>query len=425
MHKPVKKNNNTENITEQTIVKRRRIDPLDDTGYTEISVAVLGSVDSGKSTLIGTIVGDTLDDGNGLSRRIVFVHPHERETGRTSDVSYQYMKDEHSKRIITFVDLAGHEAYLKTTVSGLMSNHPDIAFVCISDKITKMTKEHMGLCVATGIPFVVLFTKIDFLPQEITAGLINNVKRILMNLGKKFYNITKAGDIDLCLAHKDNIIPYIKISNKTGIGLDMIRLLYQKYPKRERKYINGFAVEHIYTVQGRGTVVSGFTGIDITKGDSLFLGPFSSGNFIQVRVKSIHNDYRFDIDTLSSFKRGCLCIDVSSKDKSQMHKGMILSKTLPNNVCKKFTAKVKILHHHTTIRVGYQAYANCGMIKEPVRFNQILSLDGNILDTIRSGDEVNIQMEFLNRYNYVEKNQVLVFREGTTRAVGYIISAEN
>jgi len=411
--------------TNTHVIKKRKTEPIDDNGYTEISVAVIGSVDSGKSSTIGTIVSNMLDDGNGLSRSIVFTHQHEHDTGRTSDISYQYIKDDESKRIITFVDLAGHEMYLKTTVSGLVSNHPDFAFICVSDKITKMTKEHMGLCIATGIPFVVLFTKVDYIPPQITDQLILTIRKILANLHKKFFNISNEDDLRLCINYSGTIIPFIKTSNKTGVGLDLVRSVFRKYPKRERKYVNGFAIEHIYTVLGRGTVVSGFTGVEISRGEQLYLGPFNNGDFIQVRVKSIHNDYRYDIDKLNSFKRGCLCIDISAKDKSKMRKGMILSKNLPKNICKKFTAKVRILHHHTTIKPGYQVYANCGMIREPVRFNKIYDLENKELDTVRSGDYILVEMEFLNRYNYIEKDQMLIFREGTTRAVGYIISLEN
>ena len=406
-------------------LRKRRVEPIDDTGYEEISVAVLGSVDSGKSTLIGTLVTETLDDGNGSTRSIVFTHPHERSSGRTSDISYQHLKNEKNKRIITFVDLAGHESYLKTTVAGLISNHPDFAFICISDKITKMTKEHIGLCISTGIPFVLLFTKIDFIPEQITTDLINSIRRILAFTKRKMFQVIKEENIDLCLKNKETMIPFIKMSNKSGANLDMIKYAFSKFPKRKRDYVNGFAIENIYNVQGRGTVVSGFTGIEVDRGDLLYLGPFKTGIFTQVRVKSIHNDYRFDIEKLAPSKRGCLCIDITSKDKGLLRKGMVLCKKTPNNVCKKFTAHVKILHHSTTIKPGYHVFANCGMIREPVIFRQIYKLDGQeINDAIRSGDEIKVNMEFMNNCYYLEKGQLLVFREGTTRAVGKILELE-
>lgn len=43
----------------------------------EIGIAVVGSVDSGKSTLIGTLISNKLDDGNGSNRALVSAHNHE------------------------------------------------------------------------------------------------------------------------------------------------------------------------------------------------------------------------------------------------------------------------------------------------------------------------------------------------------------
>ena len=105
-----------------------------------IRVAVVGNVDAGKSTMIGTLTSSLLDDGRGSSRTSIMKHRHEIESGRTSTASTHLMgfrstgqaiagkdpvranrrksEDEiarESYRVITLMDLAGHEKYLKTT----------------------------------------------------------------------------------------------------------------------------------------------------------------------------------------------------------------------------------------------------------------------------------------------------------------------
>ena len=105
-----------------------------------IRIAVVGNVDAGKSTLIGTLVSSSLDDGRGKSRTSIMKHRHEIESGRTSTATTHLMgfrssgqpiagrdqirankrkgEDEiarESYRVITLMDLAGHEKYLKTT----------------------------------------------------------------------------------------------------------------------------------------------------------------------------------------------------------------------------------------------------------------------------------------------------------------------
>lgn len=104
-----------------------------------IRVAVVGNVDAGKSTMIGTLTSSMLDDGRGSSRTSIMKHRHEIESGRTSTASSHLMgfrstgqaiagkdtmrarrksEDEvarESYRVVTLMDLAGHEKYLKTT----------------------------------------------------------------------------------------------------------------------------------------------------------------------------------------------------------------------------------------------------------------------------------------------------------------------
>ena len=105
-----------------------------------LRVAVVGNVDAGKSTMIGTLTSSLLDNGRGSSRTSIMKHRHEIESGRTSTASTHLMgfrstgeaiagndsvranrrktEDEiarESFRVITLMDLAGHEKYLKTT----------------------------------------------------------------------------------------------------------------------------------------------------------------------------------------------------------------------------------------------------------------------------------------------------------------------
>ena len=52
----------------------------------EVRVAIIGNVDSGKSTMVGVLTRSMLDDGRGLARSKVFKHNHEEATGRTSSI---------------------------------------------------------------------------------------------------------------------------------------------------------------------------------------------------------------------------------------------------------------------------------------------------------------------------------------------------
>ena len=57
----------------------------------EIRVAVIGNVDSGKSTLVGCLTKNIKDDGRGYARKFVFYYQHESETGRTSSIAEEIL----------------------------------------------------------------------------------------------------------------------------------------------------------------------------------------------------------------------------------------------------------------------------------------------------------------------------------------------
>ncbi|MGH0190338.1 UNVERIFIED_CONTAM: hypothetical protein FKN15_044126 [Acipenser sinensis] len=128
---------------------RRRVGEAD---FLEVRVAVVGNVDAGKSTLLGVLTHGELDNGRGFARQKLFRHKHEMESGRTSSVgndilgfdqrgavvnlpdghggSLDWTKIcERSAKVITFIDLAGHEKYLKTTVFGMTGHLPDFCML--------------------------------------------------------------------------------------------------------------------------------------------------------------------------------------------------------------------------------------------------------------------------------------------------------
>ncbi|CAK69640.1 unnamed protein product (macronuclear) [Paramecium tetraurelia] len=134
-------------------------------------LAIIGNVDSGKSTLVGVLTKGILDDGRGGARERVFNYKHEKENGRTSSVAQEIMGfDENlkqvlperfnqnknkywsqvvekSEKIVTFLDLCGHEKYLKTTIFGLVAMIPDYSLIIVGANmgVSKMTREHLGV----------------------------------------------------------------------------------------------------------------------------------------------------------------------------------------------------------------------------------------------------------------------------------------
>lgn len=174
----------------------------------ELRICVVGNVDSGKSTSLGVLTKDILDDGRGKARVNLFKHKHELESGRTSSIGYEIMGfDEtgrvitptslgkskiqwddvclNASKVITFIDLAGHARYLKTTVAGMTGNAPDFVMLIVGSNsgIIGMTKEHLALALALQVPVFVIITKVDMCPTNILEETIKQVTKILRSSG--------------------------------------------------------------------------------------------------------------------------------------------------------------------------------------------------------------------------------------------------
>ena len=72
-----------------------------------------------------------------------------------------------SSKVLTFVDLAGHEKYLKTTVFGLTGHLPDFCLIVVGSNagVIGMAKEHLGLALALNLPVMCVVTKV----RQLTA----------------------------------------------------------------------------------------------------------------------------------------------------------------------------------------------------------------------------------------------------------------
>ena len=154
---------------------------------------------------MGVLTKGIFDDGRGAARERVFNYKHEKENGRTSSVAQEimgfdknlvqvlperyianknrYWKEviEKSSKIVTFLDLCGHEKYLKTTIFGLVAMVPDYSMIIIGANmgISKMTREHLGISLFLKIPFLIILTKVDIAPDNVLKELIDNLKALL------------------------------------------------------------------------------------------------------------------------------------------------------------------------------------------------------------------------------------------------------
>jgi len=392
----------------------------------EIRIASIGNVDSAKSTTISVIANNILDDGRGSARSKMLKHPHEKKSGRTSSITQHYIKTK--EKIIGFIDLAGHERYLKTTVSGLNGFFIDYAMITIGfDRgLVGMAKEHLAIALALKIPLFVVLTKLDIAKEHKRINLKKQLKKLFKHpfAGQKeveYVNDSNIKSLITNYSHTYNKIPIFEISNTRGDNIENLRnfILSLKYYNQIGNQITDnpkFIIDDRFKIKGIGIVISGIAKEGVFKKDeSYYLGPFN-GKFKKVVIKSIHGNFKNFVDYLAAGQGGCFNIKcIEKKDEinfNHIKKGLILTK-YPFSI-KKFRAKVSILHHPTTIKLNYQPTIHCGTVRQTAKIYKMSK------ELVRTGDSAIVDFEFLFKPEYIEIGQKIVFRDGRTKGVGII-----
>jgi len=420
--------------------KRKGEDPIC------VNVALLGNVDAGKSTLKGVLISNELDDGNGKAMEKVARYLHEIKSRRTSSVTVHalgfdtdgkvvneslshYNEAEvflRSRKIVFLIDLAGHERYIKTTLAGLMGHSPDYAAIIIAANAGTVGtfKEHLGIALALNLPVFAVITKIDLSPHGITEKTLNEVERYLKLPGVSKIPFIIKNTSDVVIAAKNmpysRVTPIFMISNVNGTGITLLKSFLDLLPPRIRWVERGnypfmAYIDEKFNVSGVGLVVSGLVEQGRVKSEStLDMGPFSDGTFRRVRVKSIQTNRVFAEEAYAGSDAAFALAGVSY---DEVRKGMILADTsLSPRASLGFVAKIRVLHHPTTIRVGYTPVVHVHTIRQAckiIRMNK---------ETLRSGDADEVEMMFTIRPEFIRTGDTFIFREGRARGLGIILS---
>lgn len=434
----------------------------------EIRVAVIGNVDAGKSTMLGVLTNSQLDDGRGKARIGLFRHKHEMESGRTSSIGQETLafngegevliegggRRNHprdsinplSHKVINFMDLAGHERYLKTTMYGLTGYAPDYAMLMVGANagMIGMAKEHLALAFALSTPTFVVITKIDMAPPAVLEGNIRILTKLLKGSSCRKTPVLIKTKEDMMLAIENfisqRLCPIFQVSNVTGDGLDILKDFLHLLPCEisASRYgdANGdveFQITEDYTVPGSGTVVAGTLISGTVKlGQTLFLGPDQSGKYVQCTIKGIQRK-RMQVD--HAYPGQCASFALKKINRSIITKGMVLiSKNLAidapvnSHSCMEFEAEVIILFHSTTLVPNYQAMMHCGVIRQTVMLKEIITIQDNHSTTsttndknlIRTGDRAIVRFRFIKSPQFMKIGSRLIFREGRTKGVGKV-----
>jgi len=226
-----------------------------------VNIGTIGHVDHGKTTLTAAITavlavkGDTeLMDYDAIDNA-----PEERERGIT--IATSHVEYETDNRHYAHVDCPGHADYVKNMITGAAQMDGAILVIAATDGPMAQTREHILLSKQVGVPYIVVFlNKEDQLDEEDKEEMLELVEMEVRELLSEYD--FPGDDTPIVAGSAFQALEEAK-TGTLGVWSEKILELmdavdaYIPEPKRETDKDFLMAIEDIFTIQGRGTVVTG------------------------------------------------------------------------------------------------------------------------------------------------------------------------
>ena len=219
-----------------------------------LNVGTMGHIDHGKTTLtaaITKVLSERVAGNNFTEFENIDKAPEERERGITINIAH--VEYETEARHYAHVDMPGHADYIKNMITGAAQVDGAILVVSAADGPMPQTREHVLLARQVGVPsIVVALNKVDMVDDEELLDLVELEVRELLDV----YNFP--GDE----------VPVVKVSalkalEGDGEAADQVMELmnqvdtYVPEPTRELDKPFLMPIEDVFSITGRGTVVTG------------------------------------------------------------------------------------------------------------------------------------------------------------------------
>nr|WP_314443222.1 elongation factor Tu [uncultured Sphingomonas sp.] len=228
-----------------------------------VNIGTIGHVDHGKTSLTAAITKVLAEEG--LSQKVDFANidkaPEERERGIT--ISTAHVEYETKNRHYAHVDCPGHADYVKNMITGAAQMDGAILVVSAADGPMPQTKEHILLAAQVGVPTMVVFlNKVDQVDDPELLELVElEIREELSKRGFDGDNIPIVAGSALAVLEDSN-----EEIGKQAI-LKLMEAVDTWIPQPERPLDKAFLmpIEDVFSISGRGTVVTGRVETGIVK----------------------------------------------------------------------------------------------------------------------------------------------------------------
>jgi elongation factor Tu len=379
-----------------------------------VNVGTIGHVDHGKTTLTAAITYVLSKKGlaNFIGYDQIDKAPEERDRGITINITH--VEYETEKRHYAHVDCPGHADYIKNMITGAAQMDGAILVVSAADGPMPQTREHVLLARQVNVPYIVVFlNKADMVDDPELIELVELEVRELLN--KYDY----PGDdvpviVGSALGALQDDPKWIKSIEELLDAMDN----YIPTPEREVDKPFLMAIEDVFTISGRGTVVTGRVERGRLKvGDEVEIVGLSDE--IKKTVVTGIEMFRKTLDeAVAGDNIGVLLRGIG---KDEVERGQVLAQPGTITPHKKFKAQVYILSkeeggRHTPFFKGYR----------PQFYMRTADITGTVVELpegqemVMPGDNVEMVVELMEPVAIEEQMRFAIREGGKTVGAGVV-----
>ena len=381
-------------------------------GKPHLNIGTIGHVDHGKTTLTAAIT--SILSKRGQAEYVEFDNidkaPEERERGITINIAH--VEYETDIRHYAHVDCPGHADYVKNMITGAAQMDGAVLVVSAPDGPMPQTREHILLARQVGVPYIVVaLNKVDMLDDEELLELVElEIRELLSEYG-----------------FPGDDIPIVKVSalkaieGDEGAAEQVVELMDQidsYVPEPERDMDKPFlmAIEDVFTISGRGTVVTG----------RVERGRIVAGNEIEIvgfkeTTKTVATSLEMFRKILDDAQAGDnVGVLLRGTGKEDVERGQVLSAPGSIKPHRKFKAEVYVLKkeeggRHTPFFPGYR----------PQFYLRTTDVTGAVIlpegvEMVMPGDNVSMDVELIAPVAMEEQLRFAIREGGRTVGAGVV-----
>ena len=380
-----------------------------------VNVGTIGHVDHGKSTLTAAIVH--VQSKKGMATPISYASITKggtvRDETKTVTIAVSHVEYESPKRHYAHVDCPGHADYVKNMITGAAQMDGAILVVSAADGPMPQTREHILLARQVGVPsIIVCLNKVDLADADLLELIEMEIRELLTKYGFP-------GEKTPIIRASATAALAGKPEGEKAIA-DLLEALDTFIPDPVREIDKPFlmCVEDVFTIEGRGTVVTGRVERGILKKmeEVEIVGLKDTRKTVATDIEM----FRKLLDSASAGDNVGVLLRGTTKD--EVERGMVLAKPGTIKPHTKFKAEVYVLTkdeggRHTPFFTNYR----------PQFYFRTSDVTGTLtlptgVEMVMPGDNVSVEVE-LQKTVAMEKGLKFAIREGG-RTIGSGIVVE-